>query len=124
MEWNGQERRNATHDKLTCPNEDRFIRIEEDAANHKDWRKETSSVLGDIHIQLATLNERLKYKTDQMDDHIQQGKVWRGSLFAISVTVLLNIAGTIWWASTVNEKIFRMEQLHPYGSPVAAQPKI
>ena len=114
MVWDKADRR--MHGEVVCSQEQTIQTLREDALNHKEWRKETSSVLSGIHIQLATMNERLRYKTAQMEDHINQGKFWRGSMFSMGLVLALNIAGTIWWGDTIQNDIGRLKALHPYGS--------
>ena len=114
------------HLKVDCQQEDRLIRIEEDYKNHKDWRKEVSTMLEDIKIQLATSNERLKSfdavkaakSISDIDDHIRDGKFWRGSMVTMAVAILLNVGGSIWWGATVQSNIQRLTGLHPYGTKI------
>jgi len=56
------------HTKNKCPQADRLERIEDELENHKEWRKETSNLLSEIHLQVAAQTERLRYFTEKVQD--------------------------------------------------------
>lgn len=84
-----------------CEQRDNIHHIQLELANHKVWRKETTSQLTNIEVSLATINDRLKadqkYNVDTMelkmqkfDDHVKDGTAFR---FALIIT-MLGLAGT------------------------------
>jgi hypothetical protein len=74
-----------------CEQKDNIRHIQEELANHKEWRKQTSAQLSTIECAVATINERLKAKTDMMDDHVKAGNAFRVTL----VFTVIGLAGSI-----------------------------
>lgn len=94
-EWNGKERRSEPHE---CTQVDNIRHIQDDVANHKVWRKETTKLLENINIQLATMNDRLKTKMDddeKKDAWVRNIAICLISTFAISIFTAVYAYGSL-----------------------------
>ena len=117
------------HTKADCPQTDRLMRLEEELANHKQWRKETSSLLSDIHLQTAAQTERLRFFTDKVSDqnqnrdrwdserdkkieeHIKDGNAFRLALFFTAIGLIATVvAGFIGYGKLEQKVEFVYEQ--------------
>ena len=84
------------HTKLECPQEDRLIGIEEDFKNHRKWRSETTSSLNDINILLATLNERLRAKMENFENHVRAGVAFRVAIVSVATVLAVSIITAVY----------------------------
>lgn len=98
-----------------CEQKDNIQHIQDELANHKVWRRETTEVLSDIKILCATMEERLKTRCDSWDKHVEEGKGWRRLTIGIAVGLIVQFGGLVFASGILFEKIHRLEVLHPYG---------
>ena len=92
-----------------CEQKDNITHIQEELANHKVWRKETTTQLSTIEVSCATANERLKSVADKLeagfiasekdiankmkafDDHVKDGSAFRVAL----IMTMIGLAGVV-----------------------------
>ena len=79
-----------------CEQKDNILHIQNDLANHKEWRRGVSNQLSTIEVQLATLNERLKSKMEAFDEHIKDGVAFRTTLlFTLIGLIVTAVSGFV-----------------------------
>lgn len=71
-----------------CDQVDNIRHLEEEADNHKEWRKETSAILNNINIKLAAMEERLNGKMESFDRHVRDGDAFR-------ITLIITLIGLV-----------------------------
>ena len=98
-----------------CPQEKRLAKIELVLDG-------TVKQLADLNLTLMEIKTLLTGKICIYDKHVDTGERWREEIFRMIVTACVTGFGTILalgiWVGTMQSQVYRLEQLHPYGTAI------
>lgn len=76
-----------------------------------DQHNELTNLIARVEERVIALDKRINGSYDMFLDHVKQGKMWRGVVVGISVTLIVNIIGFAYLFGTLSKTVCMNERI-------------